>query len=270
MTDTTRAGVGAQGRAELAEGTLRKDRWWLPSLLTVIGLSVWVIYALVRTASQKAYFVEQYHYLSPFSSPCVSESCIPAARDFGTWFPDFPPLVPYAILALPFLLGFRLSCYYYRKAYYRAFWQSPTACGVPEPRARYTGETRFPLILQNLHRYFFVAAVIVSLVNTYDVIRAFRGGDGGFGIGLGTLIMLANVVLLWCYTLGCHSCRHIMGGKLKNFSKHPVRYRAWGWVSKLNGRHMQFAWATLASLMITDGYIALVSSGVISDLRILN
>ena len=144
---------------------------------------------------QRYYFVEEYHYLSPFSSPCVSASCVPAARDFGTWFGEFPPFVPFALLVLPFLLGFRLTCYYYRKAYYRSFWLSPPACAVAEPHAKYTGETRFPLILQNVHRYFFYAAIVVSLINTYDAFDGFHGKDGGFGIGLGTLIMLVNVVL---------------------------------------------------------------------------
>lgn len=77
-------------------------------------------------------------------------------------------------MVLPFLLGFRLTCYYYRKAYYRSVWQSPTSCAVPEPRAHYTGETRLPLIVQNTHRYFFYIAVVVSLINTYDAIAAFH------------------------------------------------------------------------------------------------
>lgn len=269
-TARPRAGVSAPGRAHITERTLRHDRWWLPPAMTAAGLSLWVLYALIRTASQRAYFVEKYHYLSPFSSPCLSNSCNPAARDFGAWFGHLPPFVPLGILVLPFLLGFRLTCYYYRKAYYRAFWLSPPACAVPEPHGGYSGETRFPLILQNAHRYFFYAAVVVSLVNTYDAIRAFRGGDGGFGIGLGTVIMVVNVVLLWTYTASCHSCRHIVGGRLKHFSAHPVRYRAWTFVSKLNSRHMQLAWTTLGTLMLTDAYIAFVSSGTFHDLRFIN
>lgn len=270
-TDTRlRPGVGAPGRAEITQRTLRTDRWWAQPIVTVTLLAVWVLYALIRTATQQYYFVEEYHYLSPFSSPCVSSSCNPAALDFGVWFGNFPPFVPFGIVVLPFLLGFRLTCYYYRKAYYRAFTLSPAACGVPEPHANAKGETRFPLILQNSHRYFFYAALIVGLIITYDAVRAFHGSDGGFGIGLGTLIMVADVVLVWAFTLGCNSCRHIVGGRLKHFSKHPVRYRAWTWVSKLNAKHMQFAWITLGSLMATDAYIGLVSSGVISDLRLFN
>jgi hypothetical protein len=263
-------GTATPGRAQIEVRTLRTDRWWQAPLTTFVLLSAWVLYAVIRTASQRAYFVPHYHYLSPFFSPCVTASCQEGARDYGTWFGHFPPFIPLAILVLPFLLGFRLTCYYYRKAYYRAFWQSPPACAVAEPHARYTGETRFPLIAQNLHRYFFYAALIISLVNTYDLIRAFQGYPRGFGVGLGTLVMLVNVVLLWTYTLSCHSCRHIMGGRLRHFSQHPVRYRIWTVVSKLNTRHMQLAWTTLGTLMLTDAYIALVASGQFHDPRIIN
>ena len=72
--------------------------------------------------------------------------------------------------------------------------------------------------------------------------------------------MLVNVVLLWAYTLSCHSCRHIVGGRLRSFSRHPMRYKAWTFVSKLNAKHMQLAWTTLGTLMLTDLYIALVAT----------
>jgi hypothetical protein len=262
------AGTGSAGRAQIAERTLRTDRWWQAPLTTFVLLSAWVVYAMLRTASQRAYYVSAYHYLSPFTSPCVTASCPSQARDFGTWFGHFPPFIPLAIIVLPFLLGFRLTCYYYRRAYYRAFWQSPPACAVAEPHGGYTGETRFPLIMQNLHRYFFYFALLISVINSWDLIRAFHS-PGGFGLGLGTIIMGINVTLLWAYTLSCHSCRHITGGRLRHFSRHPLRYRAWTFVSKLNTRHMQLAWTTLATLMITDAYVALVASGTFSDPRIV-
>jgi hypothetical protein len=264
------AGVGHPSRARIAQRTLRTDRWWLSPLLYVIGFSAWLLYGVVRAAMQSNYWVADYHYLTPFASPCLSSSCAPGSSLFGTPFGDFPPLLPFAVLTLPFLLAFRLTCYYYRKAYYRAFWLSPPACAVAEPHATYTGERRFPLILQNAHRYFFYAAVLISLINTWDVIDAFHGKDDGFGIGLGTLIMLANVLLLWAYTASCHSCRHITAGRINNFSKHPVRYWMWIQISKLNKRHMELALITLVSLVVTDAYIGLVAAGHLSDLRIVN
>jgi len=269
-TRAMRAGTGAPGRAAIPERTLRTDNWRKAPFITFVLLSSWVLYALIRTASQRYYFDGRYHYLSPFSSPCVSTNCPSEARDFGTWFGHFPSFIPLALITLPFLLGFRLTCYYYRRTYYRAFWLSPPACAVAEPHASYSGETRFPLILQNLHRYFFLAAGVVSLVNTWDVVEAFRPAGHDFGFGVGTLVMLTNVLLLWAYTLSCHSCRHIVGGRLRNFSAHPMRYRAWTVVSKLNAKHMQLAWVTLGTLMLTDLYIALVSSGVFNDPRIVN
>jgi len=265
VSSTTDASAG---RAQIAARTLRTDRWWLPPLANFIGLAAWVAYATVRAFQQNNYYVAEYNYLTPFYSPCVSVGCVPEASHFGQILPDVWWL-PYAALSLPFLLLFRLTCYYYRKAYYRAFWLSPPACAVAEPHRKYTGETRFPLILQNLHRYFFYAAVIISVINTWDAILAFGKEDGSFGLGLGNLILLGNVVALWAYTISCHSCRSIIGGKLNSFSQHPVRYKMWGFVSRLNTKHMQLAWLTLATLAITDFYVMAVAAGWISDLRIV-
>ena len=226
-------GTGAPGRAAIPARTLRTDNWRKAPLITfVAALGVGALrlrpHRLAGGLLRPARAVPDARSTRRASRPAAC----PESRDFGTWFGHFPALIPFAIVTLPFLLGFRLTCYYYRRSYYRAFWASPPACGVAEPHAKYTGETRFPLILQNLHRYFWLAAGVISLVNTWDVIRAFDPRGTRFGFGLGTLIMLANVVLLWAYTLSCHSCRHIVGGKLRNFSRHPLRYRAWTFVSQ--------------------------------------
>ena len=265
MSSTTDA---AAGRAQIAARTLRTDRWWLPPLANFVGLAAWVIYATVRVFMQDYYWVADYGYLTPFYSPCFSVGCVPEASHFGQFLPDWW-FIPYAALTLPFLLLFRLTCYYYRKAYYRAFWASPPACAVAEPHRRYTGETRFPLILQNAHRYFFYLAGIITIINAYDAVIAFVKPDGSFGLGLGNIILVANVVLLFAYTLSCHSCRNGVGGRINHFSKHPLRYKMWTFVTKLNTRHMQYAWATLASLAITDFYVMAVAAGWISDLRIV-
>jgi hypothetical protein len=260
----------AKTRAQISERTLRQDPWWRSPAITATLLTIWVAYATVHVFIGHWYWVPKYHYLTPFFSPCISGECAPGSSSLGQWFPALPPIIPYALVSLPFVLGFRLTCYYYRRAYYRAFWRAPAACAVREPHAKYTGETRFPLIMQNLHRIFFYMVLLISILNTYDVIQAFRGPNGSFGFGLGTVIMLANVVLLWAYTLSCHSCRHITGGRLKNFSKHPVRYWIWTQVSRLNTRHMQLAWTTLGTLMLTDLYIWLLAAGVFSDPRFFN
>ncbi|HEX5740093.1 MAG TPA: hypothetical protein VFY17_00885 [Pilimelia sp.] len=269
MTTTATRPKQARPRAAIAAKTLRTDRWWLAPLLTVLGLGAWVTYATVRVFMHKWYWVEEFSYLTPFYSPCVTERCVEGAAHFGRLLPGWW-IIPDAALTLPFLLLFRLTCYYYRKAYYRSFWLSPPACAVPDGHASYSGETRFPLIGQNAHRYAFYAAFVISLINSWDAVLAHVKADGEFGIGLGNLVLWGNVVMLWAYTVSCHSCRHIIGGRLKHFSKHPVRYRAWGFVSRLNGKHMQLAWITLGTLAVTDFYIMAVSAGWITDLRIFN
>lgn len=269
LRTTTSSPEAGAGRAAIAARTLRTDRWWIPPLATAVGLLAWIAYATVRVFQQKDYFVGDYNYLTPFYSPCISNGCVAESAHFGTFLPDVWWL-PYAALTLPFLLLFRFTCYYYRKAYYRAFWFSPPACAVAEPHAKYTGETRFPLLGQNLHRYFFYAAVLISVINSYDAIYAFWNHEGEFGLGLGNLVLLGNVIALWAYTASCHSCRSIIGGRLNHFSKHPVRYKLWGWVTRLNGKHMQLAWLTLGTLAVTDFYIMAVSAGWFSDPRIIN
>jgi hypothetical protein len=261
--DRPGTGVFSPTRAHITQRTLRTDNWLKSPIWTDLGFAAFVIYATVRAFQRDHFFVEKYHYLTPFYSPCLSVKCGEASDFWPQLLPATGPLslLPYAFLSLPFLLLFRLTCYYYRGAYYRSVWQSPTACAVAEPHAKYTGETRFPLIIQNTHRYFFYIAGIISIINTYDAIVAFHSdsGPGGFGFGLGNIVLVGNVVMLWIYTLSCHSCRHVTGGRLKHFSKHPVRYWIWTQVSRLNTRHKLYAWITLGTLMFTDFYVMMVS-----------
>src|SRR5512145_1477916 len=257
-------GVQGAGRAQITERTLRQDNWWLSPLVTFVVFTAFVVYATWRAFAGEFYYSKP--YLSPFYSPCMGAQCVEGSADFGRpfdWFPYSPALI---ILVIP--LGFRMTCYYYRKAYYRAFWLSPPACAVAEPHTKYTGERRFPLILQNGHRWALIASALIAMVLTYDVILAFRNADHEWGhMGLGTLVLLVNVVLIWLYTLSCHSCRHLIGGRLRHFSKHPVRYRAWTWVSRLNRDHPKYAWLSLFSVALADLYVYLLSTGAITDVR---
>jgi hypothetical protein len=256
-------GMPAPRRAAVTARTLRTDRWWLQPLLTVLALVAFIIYSTFRAFQNAHYFAEP--YISPFFSPCLTTACE------GDTFPKLftgPDWISPALYILIFPLGFRLTCYYYRKAYYRSFWLSPPACAVAEPHARYTGETRFPLVFQNVHRYFFYAGLIFNVILTYDAVLSFRDETGAWGhMGLGTLVLLVNAALLWLYSLSCHSCRHIVGGRLNNFSRHPLRYRFWTVVSQLNANHMKFAWASLFSVAFADFYVFLVATDTISDLR---
>jgi hypothetical protein len=257
-----RGGGGpAPRRAAIEARTLRKDRWWIQPLLTVVALVLFIIYSTFRAFQNAHYFAEP--YISPFFSPCLTTACE------GDTFPKLftgPDWISPALYILIFPLGFRLTCYYYRKAYYRSFWLSPPACAVAEPHSSYSGETRFPLIFQNVHRYFFLLGLVLNVILTYDAVLGFRNADDQWGhMGLGTLVLLTNAVLLWLYSLSCHSCRHIVGGKLNSFSKHPMRYKFWQVVSKLNGNHMKIAWVSLFGVALADFYIRLLATGAFND-----
>ncbi len=253
----------APRRATIAERTLRTDRWWVQPLLTVVALVLFIAYSTFRAFQNAHYYATP--YISPFYSPCITTRCE------GDSFPEFfagPAWISPALYILVLPLGIRLTCYYYRKAYYRSFWLSPPACAVAEPHRRYTGETRLPLLGQNIHRYFLYAALVFNVILFYEAFRGFRDETGEWGhMGLGTLILLVNAVMLFLYSLSCHSCRHIVGGRLNNFSEHPLRYKAWTQISKLNARHMQYAWISLFTVALADFYVFLLATGTITDLR---
>ena len=190
-----------------------------------------------------------------------------------------PGLLPAWLFVSPALLvlwapgGFRLTCYYYRGAYYRAFWADPPARTVGEPRQTYLGERSFPLIMQNVHRYFLYVALLFLLVLLHDVWKALwfadlQTGAVSFGVGVGTIVLALNVVLLGGYTFGCHSLRHLVGGFLDQFSRSPTCARAYACVGCFNRRHMLWAWMSLCWVAFSDIYVRLCSLGVWHDFRL--
>ena len=242
------------------KGTERRDRWWLEPLLTVLGLGSFIVYSLWASLVNANYYFRP--YISPFYSPCISANCVHQQLPvIGSWWTLTP-----AILILWAPLGFRTTCYYYRKAYYRAFFWTPPACAVPDALTHYSGETRFPFILQNIHRYFFYTSIVVVGFLWADVVEAFMFPNG-FGMGLGTLVLLVGTALLTLYTLSCHSCRHLCGGSLDRFSGAPARYRVWRFITRLNEHHMLLAWVSLFGVWAADLYVRLVSLGVLHDVR---
>jgi hypothetical protein len=245
--------------------TLRRDRWWIQPVITVSVLTLFVAYATWAAFANKDYYVgaaQGRDLISPFYSPCLTGSCVAGSHPGTviTWWEISP-----ALLILIFPLGFRLTCYYYRKAYYRAFWWSPPACAVSDAHSAYTGESKFPLIFQNLHRYFFYAGLVFNTILTIDFVMAFRQPGHGLGISVGTVVLGINATLLWLYSLSCHACRHLCGGGVKQFSKAPIRHKLWKALTPLNAKHMVFAWMSLVFVASTDLYVRLVASGTIHD-----
>jgi hypothetical protein len=242
-------------------------------LAVFFGLSTFIVYS-TWAAFQNAHY---HHgpYLSPFYSPELFGDSPHAwfGPKPGFW-PSFLPFSP-AFLILWAPGGFRLTCYYYRGAYYKAFWADPPSCAVGEPRSSYWGEASFPLILQNVHRYFLYLAVLVLGVLVWDVWKALwftdpTSGQTRFGIGLGTILLAVNAYLLGSYTFGCHSLRHLIGGRRDEISKSlPLRTGCYNCVGRLNRRHMLFAWMSLFSVGFSDLYVRLCAMGIWHDWRIL-
>jgi len=253
--------------------TSRRDAWWAQSALTFTILSGFIVYTTWAMLQSGNY--EFGPYLSPLYSPLLFGTSPHAwfgGPDIRTWWPAaLPYSAAFLILWMPG--GFRLTCYYYRGAYYKAFWADPPACAVGEPRSGYWGERWFPLVLQNVHRYFMYLAVGFLFILAYDVWVALwfpvAGGGTEFGIGVGTLVLTLNVVLLGGYTLGCHSLRHLVGGVFDVLSNRPARRTTYTCVSALNRGHMRWAWASLVWVAFSDVYIRMCAMGIWSDLRIL-
>jgi hypothetical protein len=216
----------------------------------VVVLSLFGIYSVFVVLFQKDGYLAP--YLSPFYSPLIKVGPIPPAL-WVVWAP----------------LTLRATCYYYRKAYFRSFFWHPRSCAVGEPKRRYRGETVFPWIFNNFHRFAFYATAVQVCFLWFDAIIAFDFG-GRFGIGLGSVLMLVNVVLLSGYTFGCHSFRHLAGGELDCFScslAARTRHRIWNGITVLNIKHDRWAWASLASVAAADIYIRLLMHGWLTDFR---
>lgn len=253
--------------------TLRKDNWWLGPLVTfLVIVGFFIVYAPFRVMENNYYAWGP--YLSPLASPWVD------VRPFGI------AILSPAMLILPFPGLFRLTCYYYRKAYYRSFAMSPPGCAVGAARpGKYNGERKL-LLFQNLHRYALYFALLFLVFLWHDFYESLWwaqswgvGANGlpapqgavRFGMGVGSVVIMLNCLFLSLYTFSCHSFRHLVGGNLNSYSEAPLgmlRHRLWKWVSGLNINHMAFAWISLFGVGLCDFYLRQVASGAITDYRL--
>ena len=262
------------GHPERFGATVRTDRWWVAPAATVLVLFGFVVYATWAAFQAQHYYAAP--YLSPFYSPVLfTDTSAPGSAPewhalFGawpSWWPDVVPSSP-AFLILVFPGLFRFTCYYYRKAYYRSFAASPPACAVvplgktsrpykgetgcwssrtctatpctwPFPTSRYSSPTPSPPL----------------------------SSRGKFGVGVGSLVLVINFLLLAGYTFGCHSFRHVIGGHddCMSCGRATTRYRFWKFATWFNVRHMRFAWLSLFWVAFTDLYVRLVSMGILRD-----
>ena len=136
--------------------TLRVDWWWMEPALVLTGLLAFFGY-LAASIFLDSWAFEIGPYLSPVYEPKLhGEFSVPwfSPAMFIVWGP----------------VGFRATCYYYRMAYYRSMFMSPPACAVGDIQRSYSGESRLPFIIQNVHRFFmYVALVFVPLLWMSDV-----------------------------------------------------------------------------------------------------
>ena len=246
----------------------RTDRWWLEPLVVTVVLVAFVIYTNFAILVPVIGGVEVFkfgHYVSPIYSPEISFD----------WFPrELSPA--FILIWIP--LGFRATCYYCRRIYYRSIFFDPIACAINDKKPvqlSYKGENRFPFILNNIHRYFLYGAIALMIWHWVDVILAMQFGTNfgdTWGIGIGTILIFADSLFLTLYVFSCHSFRHLIGGKLNWFSKGfftKFRYRGWTWVSRLNERHNLYFWLSAISVMVADLYIRLLALEYVQDLKVI-
>lgn len=261
--------------------TERKDNWWVTPLLTAAGLIIFIVYATFRSLHPLEMFgggpTDHDALLSPFFVPMLFGDSVHA------WFGAFPSWWPRlfrspAMLILWAPLGFRVTCYYFRRAYYTAFFQDPTACAVAEGKEDYEGESNW-LIWQNLHRYFLYLALVFAVLLWYDVwVAITHWHDGSWQITVGTLVLAVDAFLITGYTLSCHSFRYLVGGNQRCFTcpanggtrreeknLKTVQYGLWTFVSRLNLSHPVWAWLSLYMVAFADFYVWMCATGTWTD-----
>ena len=254
--------------------TDRVDDWWKGPTAMAAYLGIMIVYATWRGFMEADFWIfEEFgrsaghqtmaiesggsHVLSPLFSPLV----IPGGDGLGSMVPLWLAWMSPAMFILIFPIGFRGTCYYYRKAYYRAFMQQPTGCAVSKPWDEYSGETGL-LLVQTLHRYFMYAALVYLPILSYDVWMSINFHDAGgvhsYGVSVGSLMLLVNVIFLTGYTFGCHAFRHIIGGGANEWTATPMgrlKYRLWKFSTSLNEQHRDWALYSLFWVMLADLYI---------------
>ena len=247
---TAQRGYGATGRL---------DRWWAPPWTIAAGLAFFVVYSLFSAFIWTQFLGVPYDY-DGYVSPLFAIHSQPAF---------LPAWLSPAILLIWIPLGFRVTCYYGRRAGYRAYLADPPACAVGEPTVhrRFALESRLPFSLMNAHRYFLYLALIPATIGWIDAVSSFAQ-EGSLRIGLGGILLLAESVFLSLYILSCHSVRHFAGGRIDCYScsaNHRARHGIWQRLSDLNRNHGLWFWASLVFIIVCDLYVRALALGLVVD-----
>ena len=249
--------------------TNRVDNWWSQPLAMGIALTLALLYTFWRLFLHDtgiSYQLDGSTVMSPIFSPNVLEWDLFGLSDW-----DHPHWVNAAILVLWIPFGFRGTCYYMRRVYYRTFFASPVACWVDEPdinkKLGYKGEKRI-FILNNLHRYFLYAAMIIIAIKWWDVTHTLTFENGQYGFSVGTFVMAIEAFLLTMYVTSCHALRHLAGGMLDRWTTGISRLRGkiFGKLSVANRSHGFWFWTSLAFVFIGDLWVLAVNEGYLTGL----
>jgi len=239
--------------------TDRKDSWKQSWLLFGFTFVAFAVYSILVVAFDFKHGVRGVvtgaDYQSPFYGP-----------DLTGYLSNWPVSLPFALLTLWAPFGFRGTCYYMRRVYYRSIFSSPPGCaieGFEGRRGKYSGETKFPFFLNNYHKYFLYLAIVLGLFHWYEVILGVF--HDGIYIGVGTIFAFLDAFFLTLYISSCHAFRNIFGGSSKRPGK--FKYNFWSFISGLNERHGIFFWLSLFSIWIYDIYIRLVAWGFLTEVR---
>ena len=192
-------------------------------------------------------------YLSPLFSPLIRPDWLPA------WIS--PGLL---ILWIP--LGFRATCYYYRKAYYRFYFADPPGCAVGEPPSTVATpwSLAFPFILQNLHRFFLYLAFIPLFFLWVDAVASLVPDERtAAGPRRRHPLRQRHPADRLLAVVPLASARRRRAPRLLLLhAANRVQHTLWRRLTSLNVHHMAWAWVSLSSVALADVYVRLMALGV--------
>ena len=253
--------------------TNRIDNWLRQPLSMGLALVAVMIYTFWRVSpfgSNDIHYGVGAHHPDRVVSPIFSPDL---ANMLG--LEGLPEWANAAVLVLWIPFGFRGTCYYMRRVYYRSFFLTPVACWVDEPainkKLGYKGEKGL-FIANNLHRYFLYLAVIILGIKWYDVFLSTQG-ENGFILDIGTIVLAVESALLTMYVISCHAFRHVTGNFLDRWdgglAEIAGKFQTFLNSKWVNRSHGFWFWTSLSFVFLGDIFVMLVANGTIPESSIV-